>query len=183
MGVSPPSKSYAPCGRSANANDADPPPALVCLSSNPEGSDGAHGGLTGVVRCTLTPSPVCFPAGVQMESHPHLSLKWEKDGATSSRQQRQPLPANTGERKEGCRISYEESEGSFLLFRKNVKNKINKEKKIKTFISFTIFIADHGHKDTPWRNHGDIVKLVRTEKSIRIPLRLELSFYRQSHYQ
>ena len=67
---------------------------------------------------------------------------------------RQPLPANTGERKEGCRTSYEESEGISLFFRKKEKNKINKEKKIKTFISFTIFMADHRHKDTPWRNHG-----------------------------
>ena len=75
MGACPPSKSYVLCGRSANVNDADPPPSLVYLSSNPKGSDGAHGGLTGVVRCTLTPDTVCFPAGVQMESHPHLGLK------------------------------------------------------------------------------------------------------------
>ena len=85
---------------------------------------------------------------------------------------RQPLPAKTGERKEGCRTSYEESEGISLFFRKNVKNKINKEKKIKTFISFIIFI----------RNHGGIVMIVRTEKSIRTVLRLALSSCRQSHF-
>ena len=45
------------------------------LSSNPEGLDGAHGVPAGMNRCTLTPSPVCFPAAVQMESHPHLGLK------------------------------------------------------------------------------------------------------------
>lgn len=43
--------------------------------------------------------PGVLSGRVQMESHPHLSLKWEKDGATSSRQQRQPLPAGTGNRK------------------------------------------------------------------------------------
>jgi len=95
---------------------------------------------------------------------------------------RQPLPAKTGERKEGCRTSYEESEGISLFFRKNVKNKINKEKKIKTFISFIIFIRGHGYKDTPWRNHGGIVMIVRTEKSIRTVLRLALSSCRQSHF-
>ena len=29
--------------------------------------------------------PGVLSGRVQMESHPHLSLKWEKDGATSSR--------------------------------------------------------------------------------------------------
>ena len=39
--------------------------------------------------------PGVLSGRVQMESHPHLSLKRKKDGATSS-QQRQPLPPSTG---------------------------------------------------------------------------------------
>ena len=65
-----------------------------------------------------------------MESHPHLSLKRKKDGlhqadSKASWQQIQ------GEHKEGCPSSYEESEAISLLFRRNEKNKINREKKAK----------------------------------------------------
>jgi hypothetical protein len=37
-----------------------------------------------------------------MESHPHLSLKWEKDGATSSRQQGSPYRKKRGNEKRGA---------------------------------------------------------------------------------
>lgn len=47
--------------------------------------------------------PGVLSGRVQMESHPHLSLKWEKGWGDIKPTARQPLPASTGEQKEGCR--------------------------------------------------------------------------------
>ncbi len=46
--------------------------------------------------------PSVLSGRVQMESHPHLSLKWEKGWATSSRQQGSPYRQLRGNIKRGA---------------------------------------------------------------------------------
>lgn len=49
--------------------------------------------------------PGVLSGRVQMESHPHLSLKRKKDGATSSRQQGSPYRQVRGNRKRGTELT------------------------------------------------------------------------------